>query len=410
MINASDRHILRLLAVRVAEIASLPVMALRRTLWVRHNRLEAIRPLVLVFPEGAWRELLPDQVLACQDHHARQMEWALRSRLYHHEHFCDDTVIEAEWIVPQRITVSGWGLAPRHHSSPQATGAWAFDPVIHERADLARLRYPEVTVDELGSQQDLNEAQELFDGLLEVKPKGVSHISFHLMGVYTELRGLQQTFVDMLDHPAMLHEALAFLTEGYRRLVVQYEEQHLLSLNNDATYHSSGGVGYTDELPRPDGDPLHIRPCDMWASAESQELDGVSPAMHEEFALCYEHQLLAPFGLTGYGCCDRLEEKMTDVLKIPHLRRISIAPFANVERCAEQLGGQAIFSWKPHPAHLVGPFDADFVRQYVQHTIDIARRHGCVLEMILKDTHTCEFHPERFTQWTELASELAAQA
>jgi hypothetical protein len=266
-----------------------------------------------------------------------------------------------------------------------------------------------VTVDEQGSQQDLSEAHELFDGLLDVKQKGVSHISFHLMSIYTGLRGLQQTFIDMVDNPAMLHEAMAFLTKGYRRMIAQYEEKNLLSLNNDSTYHSSGGVGYTDELPQPDCDPQHIRPCDMWSSAESQELDGVSPAMHEEFALCYERQLLARFGLNGYGCCDRLEEKMTDVLKIPHIRRISIAPFANVERCAEQLGSQAIFSWKPHPAHLVGLFDADFVRKYVQHTIEVAQRHGCVLEMILKDTHTCEFHPERFTQWTEIASELAAQ-
>src|SRR5512141_1415736 len=118
MISGIDKQILRQLAVRVAEIANLPMMALRRKLWVRHNRLESIRPLVLVFPEGAWRELLPGQVLECQDNRARQMEWALRSRIYHHEHFCDDTVIESEWIVPKRITVSGWGLEPRHHSSP----------------------------------------------------------------------------------------------------------------------------------------------------------------------------------------------------------------------------------------------------------------------------------------------------
>ena len=168
MISVNDKHILRQLATHVAEIASLPVMALRRKLWVRHNRLEAIRPLVLVFPEGAWRELLPDQVLECQDNGARQMEWALRSRIYHQEHFCDDTVIEAEWVVPKRITLSGWGMEPQHHPSSQATGSWSFDPVIHERADLTRLRYPVVTVDEQGSGQDLNEAQELFDGLLDV--------------------------------------------------------------------------------------------------------------------------------------------------------------------------------------------------------------------------------------------------
>lgn len=41
---------------------------------------------------------------------------------------------------------------------------------------------------------------------------------------------------------------------------------------------------------------------------------------------------------------------------------------------------------------------------YIKHTLDAAR--GCVLEMILKDTHTCEHHPERFTAWTDIAREL----
>ena len=31
---------------------------------------------------------------------------------------------------------------------------------------------------------------------------------------------------------------------------------------------------------------------------------------------------------------------------------------------------------------------------------------NCVIEIILKDTHTCEHQPERFTQWTAIAREL----
>ncbi len=305
--------------------------------------------------------------------------------------------------------MSGWGLEPRHIDSPEATGAWAFDPVIREPSDLKKLRFPQVTYDAEGSQRDLEEAQALFGDILDVQHKGVSHISFHLMSVYTGLRGLEQTFMDMHDNPGMLHDAIAFLAEGCRRLVRQYEELNLLCLNNDGTYHSSGGVGYTTELPRPDCDPHRIRPCDMWASAESQELDGVSRAMHVAFALQYERQLLEPFGLTGYGCCDRLEDKLDDVTSIPNMRRISIAPFANVDKCADKLGEKFIFSWKPHPSHLVGQFDVDHVRRYIRRTLDVALARGCVVEMILKDTHTCESRPERFTQWTEIARELVEQ-
>ena len=30
--------------------------------------------------------------------------------------------------------------------------------------------------------------------------------------------------------------------------------------------------------------------------------------------------------------------------------------------------------------------------------------------MILKDTHTCQFHPERFTLWTRIAREEIERA
>jgi hypothetical protein len=144
----------------------------------------------------------------------------------------------------------------------------------------------------------------------------------------------------------------------------------------------------------------------MWGSAEAQELAGVSPAMHEAFSLRYERELLAPFGLTGYGCCEDLTGKLDDVLTIPNIRRISISPFADVAACAEHLGDQAIFSWKPNPAHLVGTFDEDRIRSYIRHAVAVTQANGCVLEMVLKDTHTCEHHPERFDRWVAIAREV----
>jgi hypothetical protein len=180
-------------------------------------------------------------------------------------------------------------------------------------------------------------------------------------------------------------------------------EQNLLDLNNDNTYHSSGGVGFTDELPADGFVGGRVRPRDMWASAEAQEMAQVSPAHHEEFVLQYERRLLEPFGLNGYGCCEDLTSKLDDVLRIPHIRRVSISPWADVNVCAERLRGRCIFSWKPQPAHLVGHFDAQAVESHIERTVQTARKHGCVLEMILKDTHTCEKQPERFDQWCRIA-------
>ncbi len=145
----------------------------------------------------------------------------------------------------------------------------------------------------------------------------------------------------------------------------------------------------------------------MWASAQAQEMALVSPEMHNEFILAYEKRLLEPFGLTGYGCCEDLTRKLPAALLIPHLRRISISPFADVDRCAEQIQKRCIFSWKPHPAHLVGEFDPEKIESYVRHTLAAAK--DCTLEIILKDTHTCEHHPERFDAWSEIVHSLVEE-
>ncbi len=215
MITPEDRTILRDLARQVADIASLPIMAERRELWKKHNNLQPVRPMMLIFPEGSWGELLPHSTLKCQDEKARGIEWNLRSRIYYHEHFLDDTVIEKEWIVSKAIHNSGWGIQARHIPSTEARGAWHFDPVIKKPADLKKLKIPEITYDEKASKDNLTEFQELFGDILDVKQKGVSHISFHIMNQYTGLRGLEEVMLDMYENPGMLHDTMAFFEEAH---------------------------------------------------------------------------------------------------------------------------------------------------------------------------------------------------
>ena len=410
MISSDDREIIRELAQRVSEIASLPVQSERRELWKLHNSLQEARPMILIFPEGSWQELLPDDVLKCQNGEARRIEWELRHRIYKHEHFVDDTVMENEWVVQKVMHNSGWGMEIKRTPSTEERGAWRYESVIREPSDLDRIKLPVIRYDEEATKERLENALDLFDGILDVKLKGASHVSFHLMSQYISWRGLKQMMMDMYRNPEMLHEAMGILERGHRGIVDQYIDQNLLSLNNDGTYHSSGGVGYTDELPAAGFDPDRIRPCDMWASAEAQEMAQVGPRQHAEFVMAYEKRLLEPFGLTGYGCCEDLTNKLDDVFTIPNIRRISISPFADVDACAEKLEGNYIFSWKPKPTHLVGNFDGGMIRDYIRHTIEVAQEQGCVLEMILKDTHTCEHTPVRFDRWTRIAREEVNRA
>lgn len=407
--NQTDRDILRDLAHRVAGAAGDPAQDQRRRLWTEHNSLRPARPMVLVFPEGAWRELIPAESLQCEDPTARGMEHALRMRLYTWEHFTDDTVVEASWVVPKRVRDAGWGVPFEWTESPGAHGAGTYKPTINTASDIDRLQAPEVVYDEAASQAAFEQAEGIFGDILEVQLRGIQHVSFHLMALACRLHGLEETMRDMCMDPPFVHALMARLAEGHHGIVDAWEALNLLDVNNDNTYHSSGGNSFTDELPLPDCDPARVRTRDMWASAESQELAQVSPAMHAEFSLQYEIPLLDRFGLNGYGCCEDLTGKLDDVLRIPRIRRISISPWADVERCARQLEGQAIFSWKPHPAHLVGGFDEAAVENYLRHTVRVAREHGCFLEMILKDTHTCEHHPERFDQWTQVARRVVEE-
>ena len=92
--------------------------------------------------------------------------------------------------------------------------------------------------------------------------------------------------------------------------------------------------------------------------------------------------------------------------RVPRMRRVSISTWADKRMSAEQLGKDAIFSWKPNPAALAGlEFDEEWVRQDIRETVTIAREYGCPLEVVIKDTHTCNWQPERFDRWCEIAME-----
>lgn len=405
-VTRDERQTLRDLATQKAEIAALPIQEQRKQLWRDHNSLRQQRPMMLLFPEGSWTELVPESTLTCRGKVARRIERQLRMDLYQHEHFDDDSVIEKIWNVRAAIGNTGWGIEARVIKSDMERGAWKFDPVINTPSDLDKIKYPEVIYDEQQTQALYEFHADLFGDILDVRRVGENHVCFHLMAQYTKLRGLEQTLMDMVMEPNWLHDAMHRLTEGHLQRVQQLVDMNLLSLNNDNTYNNSGGNGWTDELPAEGFDPNRVRKCDVWACAEAQELAVVSPEMHREFAMTYEAKLLDGFGLTGYACCDPLDDKLADVFElIPNVRRISISPTANVDVCAPQMKGDYIFSWKPQPVHLVGNFDEAMIRRYIRHTIEVCQAHGCMLEMVLKDTHTCENHPERFDQWTRIARE-----
>ena len=265
----------------------------RRQLWSAHNSLRSHHPLMLVFPEGAWLEMIPGKTFACHSELARLIEMRLRQTIYTYEHFHDDTIVEAEWITSEWwnsdfISDTGWGVGIERKPQTADRGSFGFQPVIRNISDLRTLHHPEVIYDQVGHIQNLEKTHALFGDIFEVKKAGIKHISFHMMKLCTGWIGLENIMFDMGDRPDFVHEVMTFIEEGHQKWLDQLVNQNLLSLNNDNTYQSTGGNVYTNEIPEPGFNPGRVRSLDLWSSSESQEFQIVSPQMHNEFALEYE--------------------------------------------------------------------------------------------------------------------------
>jgi hypothetical protein len=291
-----ERTILRDLAKNVAEIAHLPIQRERVELWRRHNDLMPTRPMVLIFPEGAWREMMPDSELRTKDPVARALEGDLRRRIYYHEHLpWDDNVVEA--VMPCGIAVkdSGWGLQVQRTLPDQPTGAYHFEPVIKTEADIEKIKLPEISVDHEATERRFAMLNEIFGGILTVEKRGSAYNGYAMMDTFASWRGLDQMFWDLVDRPQWVHQVMEKM---HRRMVMRHEAMMAsgtVTLNNRNHYTGSGGTGYTRQLPQEGFDGVHVRSRDLWAHATTQIFSEVSPRMHEEFAL------RAPAPQTGYG-------------------------------------------------------------------------------------------------------------
>ena len=407
-VSPTERDGVRELARRVAELAALPVQEEKAEMWRRHNALERVRPMVLIFPEGSWREIMRDWTWTCEDETCRWLERELRQRLYCWEHLRDDRPIAATVLCPIVVHHSGCGLAAVNTRPAEEAGAYHIDPVLKEERDIEKLRIPEVRVDWEASARKLETVRELLDGILPVALTHGwgGHTGWAPLDQLIQWRGIDRLFEDLMDRPEWVHRVLQRMLDIRMAEIDQFEAQGALFLNNGQHYNGSGGVGYTRELPQPDFDGEHVRPQDLWAMATAQIFVSVSPAMHEEFALRYERQFLERFGLTSYGCCEPLHHKLDYVKRIRNLRRVSISPWADIDRSAEGLGDRYVFSWKPNPAIVAAPtWQPDEVRRVL---VDFCERtRGCITDIIMKDTHTCRQEPERLSDWVRLALEVA---
>jgi hypothetical protein len=417
-----DRAILRELAQKTAEIASLPVQEEKKRLWRKLNGLNPERPMVAV-DQVCWNELNIDNklTLVCEDPECRIYEERFRKILFQWEYFPVDMVVEAYVNVTKAIkgaptttnNLPGALFGMKINEQTLATDA-ANDVVSHRYENqfntiddvMRKIQMPVVSHGKAETAHRMEKAQWIFDGIMPLREEGWGYDPYlSSWDPVSMWMGMSSVLYGLADDPEMMHALIKRVIEGYMTMLDQLEEQKLLYNYPQSIVHTTGA--WTDDLPSPDLTD-HRKTRDMWMYSMAQPFVSVSPAMFEEFEINYSMPLFERFGLVYYGCCDPLDLKLDSVKRIPHLRKISVSPWASREICAEQISTGYVFSSKPSPAFLAeDTFDGERVKKDLEKTKAICNQHGCPLEFIFKDISTIANDPRRLFDEARIAMQVA---
>lgn len=328
----------------------------------------------------------------------------LRKEIHWAESFKDDRVTESFFNVPYHYYDSGYGLEEKVIGGSDG-GSFVYDhPIKNYDEDFHKLQYQKIIVDYGTTENVLTLAHEIFDGILEVRLKGVWWWTLGLTWDFIKLRGLENLMLDMMIFPEYVHKMMAFLRDATLNKLDFLEDQGLLSLNTKGCYVGSGGFGWTEQLPGKNYDSSKVRTHDMWGFCESQETVGVSPEMVGEFIIPYQKPIMERFGLSCYGCCEPLDPRWHHLKDIKGLRRVSVSPWADINKMAEYLGKNYVYSRKPSPTPLADP-NPDWVTIRAEMREFLKATRDCNVEVIMKDNHTFCKNSNNATDWCRMVKE-----
>lgn len=407
-ISEKDKNILRDLAKQVAEISALPEQQETIALWKAINSLKPKRAMVMI-DQIPWHEMdvNGELTLKAEDGFCRGLENQLRQTIYSWKHMRVDMVVQPFISVHKAIRNTGFGIGVNEEiavTDPRnsVVGHRYIDQFKSED-DIMKIQMPQVFHDESGTKWVEEQAHDIFDGILEVHTQGALP-GFAPWDLIVMWRSPEHMIMDLVDKSEFMHKIISRLTDAYLYMLDQLEEKGLLG-NRQATIHCSGA--FTDEIPAPGYDPKKPRAKDLWTFGMAQIFSTVSPAMHKEFEIDYAKKWFERFGLGYYGCCEPLDEKIDIIRELPNVRKISMSPWVDVEKGAERIGRDFVFSRKPNPAFLAwDDWKPEAVEADLRDTLQKCNHYGCPVEFILKDISTVRYQPQRLWEWADIAMKV----
>jgi len=405
MLSKNDIRVLKELAGKYAEIADLPRQAETKRLWLKLNHLNMERPL-LTIDQIPWNEMDVDGSLVCQveDPYWRGVEQGLRHTLYKYRYMPADMLINPYVCLPRPIHNTGWGIQTETSRRIELeVGSTApsrsFVNQLQCMDDLEKIKMPVITLDEAREAEIIREAREIFDGIIDFRMTGRC---MHL-GIWDSITfwmGVENCYFALMDEPEMIHALMEKLTRGILGMIEQMNRQELFDIHSNSCHCSHTLLR---DMPK-EGD--HALSGNAWAFGLAQLFTSVSPAITEEFEVQYMKRIFPYFGAIYYGCCDRLDDRMPIIEKLPKIRKLSCSPWSEREHFAEVMPDYCVMSNKPNPAFLAsGKLDEQLVRDDIRRTMAAAKAHNRNLEFLLKDISTVGHNPSCLWRWQEIVME-----
>ncbi len=401
MIAEKDKQIVRELAKQYMEKVCSEKQQKMRKRFRDTNDLKPCRPPVIL-DEIPWYQMNMDGELSCicESEQVRLVELHFRKALFYMKHFKADNHFEPFFRLKRAVDSTGIGIEwkavdLKRTDSINNIVSREFEDVLADESALEQMHDPEFTLRPDKDAARMEFYTELFGDAIPVKLYGFGFFYYAPWDKITRMRGVEPILIDLYDRPEYLHRIMEKYTSA-AHAELDFVEKNL-DVDNPSSLHCTPGdiSGLASEGLK-----------GTWCRSMAQSFGTISPAMFKEFEVDYLHSVAQRFSYTYYGCCEPLDDRISVLKKITNLRKIGCSPWANVEKTAEQIGGDYVLSRKPNPANVAICTDPEVVAREIEETVRACMRYGCPYDIVLKDISTVSSRPENLIVWAQTVSNV----
>ncbi len=212
-----DIDVLRGLAEKKKEIASMPIQKENIKLWTDTNDLKMTKAPIYI-NEICWNEFdgIEELELQCEDELCREKELELRQEIYCFNHMPGNMVVTDVMPCELVVTHSGYGIQEESDLISLEDGTTApsrhFHIQIRDIEDIEKITFPEITYHVEQTEEKYQKLQEIMGGILKVEKTGWKGEWFTPWDNLIRLTGVSEALMDLIMEEVMirLQDILAY--------------------------------------------------------------------------------------------------------------------------------------------------------------------------------------------------------